>query len=140
MYLELERARFADRMSVRLMIAPEVLGVTLPFLCVQPLVENAIRHGLEQRRGHGTVSIEAADSGAHAVISIDDDGVGTDPDALQAAMTNRTPTPHVGLLSVDERLRATFGPEYGLEIATGDGVGTRVTMRVPKFHPGVHAT
>ncbi len=140
MYLELERARFGDRMSVRLLIAPEVLAVTLPFLSVQPLVENAIRHGLEQHQGSGVLTIEAADSGAQAVITVDDDGAGTDPVALQAAMTNRTPTPHVGLLSVDERLRATFGPEYGLEIATGDGVGTRVTMRVPKFHPGVHAT
>ena len=59
-YLTIERARFGDRLQVRLQIAPEVLPVALPFLCLQPLVENAVRHGLSRKPGVGTVSIVAA--------------------------------------------------------------------------------
>ena len=62
-YLTIERARFGDRLEVRLQIAPEVLPVTLPFLCLQPLVENAVRHGLSRKPGTGMVSIEARDAG-----------------------------------------------------------------------------
>ena len=62
-YLTIERARFGDRLQVRLQIAPEVLPVALPFLCLQPLVENAVRHGLSRKPGVGTVSIVARDAG-----------------------------------------------------------------------------
>jgi len=60
-YLMLERARFGDRLSLRLQVAPEVLPVTIPFLCLQPLVENAVRHGLEGKAGGGTITIMARD-------------------------------------------------------------------------------
>ena len=55
-YLLLEQARFGDRLSVKLSIAPEVLPVAVPFLCIQPLVENAVRHGLEAAEGSGTIT------------------------------------------------------------------------------------
>ena len=60
----LEKARFGDRLVVSLTIAPEVLPVAVPFLAVQPLVENAVRHGLERKTGVGHVTITAADHGA----------------------------------------------------------------------------
>ena len=62
-YLTLERARFGDRLRVRWRVAPEVLGVVVPFLSIQPLVENAVRHGLAGRPGGGTVSVTAEDVG-----------------------------------------------------------------------------
>ena len=73
-YLTLEKARFGDRLVVQLTIAPEVLGVAVPFLAIQPLVENAVRHGLDGKAGVGHVTITAADIGAMAEISIEDDG------------------------------------------------------------------
>jgi len=147
-YLTIERARFGDRLQVRLQIAPEVLPVTLPFLCLQPLVENAVRHGLSGKPGTGMVSVEARDAGTECHITVEDDGVGMDPAALTAGIAELAaagsdpvgaPGAHVGLSNVDERLRAAFGDGFGLVVETGPGSGTRVSMRVPKFHPGVRA-
>ena len=144
-YLTIERARFGDRLQVRLQIAPEVLPVSLPFLCLQPLVENAVRHGLSRKPGLGMVSIEARDAGAECHITVEDDGVGMDPAALVAGIAEAGVAgvddagAHVGLSNVDERLRSVFGDQFGLVVETGIGAGTRVSMRIPKFHPGVHA-
>ncbi|MFG1949548.1 sensor histidine kinase [Micromonospora sp. NPDC048830] len=147
-YLTIERARFGDRLQVRLQIAPEVLPVTLPFLCLQPLVENAVRHGLSRKPGTGMVSIEARDAGAECHITVEDDGVGMDPTTLTAGIAELAgagsdptddPGQHVGLSNVDERLRSAFGDRFGLVVETGLGSGTRVSLRVPKFHPGVRA-
>ncbi|MGW0252736.1 sensor histidine kinase [Nocardia goodfellowii] len=148
-YLELERARFGDALQVRLQIAPEVLGVVLPFLALQPLVENAVRHGLGGSGGRGTISIVAADAGTDCVISVEDDGAGMDPDllrsgALDAIETGSGParpaeSAHVGLANVDDRLRAAFGNDYGLVVDTAPGAGTKVSMRVPKFRAGIQA-
>ena len=111
-YLTIERARFGDRLQVRLQIAPEVLPVGLPFLCLQPLVENAVRHGLSRKPGVGMVSIEARDAGAECHITVEDDGVGMDPAVLRRPRTATDADDagqHVGLSNVDERLRSVFG-------------------------------
>ena len=136
-YLMLERARFGDRLEVRLRIAPEVLAVAVPFLAVQPLVENAVRHGLAGKLGVGTVSIMAEDAGADCLISVEDDGVGMDPAVLRQRAADGT---HLGLGNVDDRLRSVFGDEFGLVVETALGAGTKVSMRVPKFHAGVRAS
>src|SRR3546814_84104 len=69
-YLLLEQARFGDRLAVTLRIAPEVLPVAVPFLCIQPLVENAVRHGLADK-GDGQITIIARDAGAECLITVD---------------------------------------------------------------------
>lgn len=139
-YLELERARFGPALQVRLRIAPEVLGVTLPFLALQPLVENAVRHGLAGRPGGGTVTIEALDAGTDCLISVEDNGAGMDPEVLRSGSLDAEDTgeaPHIGLTNVDDRLRAAFGNDYGLVVDTAPGAGTKVSMRVPKFRAGI---
>lgn len=135
-YLLIERARFGDRLQVRVRVAPEVLPVAVPFLCLQPLVENAVRHGLANKPGVGTVTVIAEDAGAQCLISVEDDGVGMDPEVLLAGGKES----HVGLGNVDDRLRSVFGDAYGLVVETAPGAGTKVSLRVPKFHPGVRAT
>ncbi|KWX22996.1 histidine kinase [Mycolicibacterium wolinskyi] len=142
-YLTLERARFGAALRVRLQVAPEVLNVVVPFLALQPLVENAVRHGLAGQGG-GAVEIVARDEGADCVITVEDDGAGMDPDTLRAghgdALADRTDqSAHVGLTNVDHRLRAAFGNDYGLVVETAIGAGTKVVMRVPKFRSGVRA-
>ena len=134
-YLEIERARFGDRFEVRLNIAPEALPVKLPFLTIQPLVENAIRHGLESRPGPGHLNIVAEDAGPEIAIHVEDNGVGIDPERLRAAMEGTGETSHVGVLAVDTRLRSRFGDAYGLTISTGSNAGTKVTLRLPKYNP-----
>ena len=138
-YLVLEKARFGDRLEVRLLVAPEVLSVAIPFLAVQPLVENAVRHGLEGKSDVGHVTLVAEDAGADAVISVEDDGVGSDPDVVRAVLAGESGADSVGLGNVDLRLRAVFGDDYGLEVETAPGAGTKVSFRVPKYAPGVRA-
>jgi two-component system LytT family sensor kinase len=138
-YLDLERARFGERLSVTLRVAPEVLSVVIPSLILQPLVENAIRHGLEPSERAGKLSIAIADADNEAIVSIEDDGVGADPAYLGRVLSGSSQRGGVGLHNVDERLRAVFGEEHGLRIETGLGAGTKVLLRIPKFHAGVQA-
>ncbi|MFF4774408.1 histidine kinase [Microtetraspora fusca] len=138
-YLTLERARFGDQLQVTLRIAPEVLAVAVPFLCLQPLVENAVRHGLESKPGVGRISIVAEDAGAECGISVEDDGTGMDPERLRRILSGEDRATGVGLANVDERLRQVYGDEYGLVVETGRDAGTKVSIRLPKYHPGVSA-
>jgi two-component system LytT family sensor kinase len=147
-YLLLERARFGGRLEVSLRVAPEVLSVAVPHLCLQPLVENAVRHGLERRAGPGKLLITAQDAGSEAWISVEDDGAGMDPEHLARTLAGDGADPvagpsaaggrrepGIGLRNVDERLRQVYGDAYGLIIETAPGAGTKVRVRVPKFHP-----
>ena len=128
-YLLLERARFGDRVQVSLRIAPEVLSTVIPFLSLQPLVENAVRHGLEAKEGPGHISITANDSGAFAEVTIEDDGVGMDPEQLRSVLAGHSDGDHVGLRNVDARLRQVYGDDNGLVIETAPG----------RRHPDHHA-
>jgi len=136
-YLALEQARFGDRLQISLLVAPEVLSVAVPFLAIQPLVENAVRHGLESKVGVGHVSITASDDGSEAEIVVEDDGVGSDPDVVRAVLAGQSPEDSVGLGNVDARLRQVYGDDHGLVVETAPGAGTKVTFRVPKFAPGI---
>ncbi|MFJ9555872.1 sensor histidine kinase [Nocardiopsis sp. NPDC101807] len=139
-YLELQRARFHDRLDITVRMAPEVLPVAIPFLVVQPIVENAIRHGLERKEGTGHISVSGFGEGPLCVIEIEDDGVGMHPDLARSLLAGTGPESRsVGLANVDQRLRAVYGPEYGLVIETALGEGTKVTVRVPRFTRGVVA-
>jgi two-component system, LytTR family, sensor kinase len=137
-YLALEQARFGERLQITLLVAPEVLQVAVPYLAIQPLVENAVRHGLEGKEGVGHVSITATDHGAEAEIVIEDDGVGSDPELVRKALAGAHGSDSVGLGNVDARLRQVYGDDRGLVVETAPGAGTRVIFRVPKYAPGVH--
>jgi two-component system, LytTR family, sensor kinase len=139
-YLELARARFGRRLKVTLRIAPEVLPVTLPFLCLQPLVENALKHGLEESVERSSIVIVAEDEGTEARVVIEDNGVGMEPERLRAILRGTAgPATGIGLSNVDRRLRQVYGDDHGLVIETGVGAGTKITLRVPKFRPGIQA-
>lgn len=135
-YLLLERARFGDRLKISLQIGPEVLGTVIPFLSLQPLVENSVRHGLEASDGEGHITITASDAGAQAVITVEDNGTGMDPDYLRAVLAGHAEGDHVGLRNVDVRLRQVYGEDHGLIIDTAPGAGTLITMHIPKSQPG----
>jgi two-component system LytT family sensor kinase len=135
-YLRLERARFGDRLQVRTRVAPEVLQAVVPVLSLQPLVENAVRHGVE-RRGEGRIEIVGRHIDADVELRVSDNGVGMDPSLTEAVLAGRGGG--VGIANVQARLQTTFGPEYGLEIDSAPGQGTTVTMTLPKFRAGVRA-
>lgn len=156
-YLELQRARFDDRLDITVQIAPEVLPVAIPFLVVQPIVENAIRHGFESRPGAGHIAVRGFSEGPLCVIEVEDDGDGMDPEHAKALLTgNGAPAARrpdrrsgpsayadgnggIGLANVDHRLRAVYGPEYGLLLDTAPGAGTKATVRIPRYARGVLA-
>jgi len=137
-YVELERARFGERLAVTLQIAPESLTTVIPFLSVQPLVENAVRHGLEPRERGGTIVITARDEGTQTEITVEDDGVGMDPAVVRELLTSRG-SEHVGLRNVDRRVRRLYGDDHALDIETAPGSGTLVRLRVPRSQP-LHET
>jgi two-component system LytT family sensor kinase len=137
-YLTIERARFGERLHVRLQIAPEVLPVVLPFLALQPLVENAVRHGLADKPNGGLITLIAENVGSECMISVEDDGIGMDPHRLKEDMTDAHMSgAHVGLGNVDDRMKSAFGADYGLVVDTAPGAGTKITMKVPKFRAGI---
>lgn len=138
-YLALEQARFGPRLKVDLDIAPEVLGNAVPYLSVQPLVENAVRHGLERKVGDGTIRITARDLGTVTQVSVEDDGAGSDPERVRSVLSGEHDGDNVGLGNVDARLRQVYGDAHGVVVETAPGAGTRVTFTVPKWAPGVHA-
>ena len=137
-YVELERARFGERLAVTLQIAPESLTTVIPFLSVQPLVENAVRHGLEPKERGGTIVITARDEGTQTEITVEDDGVGMDPAVVRELLTSRG-SEHVGLRNVDRRVRQLYGDDHALDIETAPGSGTLVRLRVPRSQP-LHET
>ncbi len=116
-YLALEHARLGERLRVTLQVAPEVLPLEVPFLGVLLVVEHAVRHGIEDLPGGGTVATRAATEGADCVITVIDDAPGA---------------PTTGLAGVDDRLRAAFGDDFRLAVTVVPGTGTTVTLRVPK--------
>ncbi|MBC9956146.1 histidine kinase [Yimella sp. cx-51] len=135
-YLVLEQARFGERLQLRMKVAPEVLPIRVPYLAIQPLVENAVRHGLAPKAGVGTVVLVARDLGAEAEISVEDDGVGAEPARIQEVLDSPGTSDSIGLGNVDARLRQIYGDDRGLVVETAPGSGMKVSFRVPKFAPG----
>jgi two-component system LytT family sensor kinase len=123
-YLDIEQARFEERLRVTIEVAPDAREAALPTLLLQPLVENAIKHGLSPMRAGGAVRIAATIDGDELVVGVDDTGVGFQPPAASAAGG-------VGLRSVAERLRAHFGDRARLDIDSRIGIGTAITIRMP---------
>ncbi|NIJ13305.1 two-component system LytT family sensor kinase [Saccharomonospora amisosensis] len=136
-YLALQRAVLGDRLRVQVRVAPEVLAVAIPYLVLQPLVENAVRHGIERRSGGGTVQVLGEAEGTDCVISVEDDGAGMDPEHAKALLAGGGAATSMGLANVDRRLRNVYGPWFGLVVETAPDEGTRVIVRVPRFQPGV---
>ena len=123
-YLEIERARFGERLHVTREITPETRAVLVPSLILQPLVENAIRHG-RGPDGSVNLAIRVHRQDNTVTVTIADQGPGMPPDTLFG------PGGGHGLRNVDARLRKTYGEEQGLEIAANAPRGTSVSFCVP---------
>ncbi|HKO26893.1 MAG TPA: histidine kinase [Solirubrobacteraceae bacterium] len=130
-YLRLEQARFRDSLHVTVDVAAETRGAVVPAMSVQPLVENAVRHGVERQAGLGRVSISARVVGGDVELRVSDDGVGIEPERLEAVLAGAGGG--IGVSNVDARLRATFGERYALRIESDLGEGTTAVMTVPNL-------
>jgi signal transduction histidine kinase len=123
-YLEIEQARFGGRLRVTREVALEVLGVSVPTLILQPLVENAVRHGRGED-GSVNLTLRVQPHGDEVVISIADQGPGMNKGVWEYGGGGH------GLRNVDERLRKSFGEAYGLGITANEPRGSVVTVRIP---------
>nr|WP_316244847.1 ATP-binding protein [Paenibacillus senegalensis] len=129
-YLYIEKVRFEDMLQVVWEI-DDVEGLKLPFLTIQPLVENAVRHGIMQRQQGGTLTIRISAYETHVRISIEDDGAGMDEATRQHLLERKADSESgVGLLNTNQRLKRHFGK--GLLISSEMGRGTRVSFTVPR--------
>jgi two-component system, LytTR family, sensor kinase len=121
-YLEIERARFAERLRVRVDVPEELARV--PSLILQPIVENAVKHGIAKRVEGGAIEISAARVNGTLTLSVLNDGPGF-PQGWERARTG------IGLENVRERLRSLYGGDGELEVGNEEGRGARVVVRMP---------
>ncbi|MBV8580758.1 MAG: histidine kinase [Candidatus Eremiobacteraeota bacterium] len=129
-YLRFEHARFGERLRVAYEIDPRARIALVPVLSVQPLVENAIGHGLGPKGGGGTVRIVARPDGEGTQIAVSDDGVGFTPGAHV-----RSSGIGIGMDNVNQRLVKLFGPASALRVTSAPGHGTTVAFHVPAHVP-----
>ena len=122
-YVWLEKLRFGDRVNVEYELSRT--DFIIPALTVQPIVENAVKHGICKKKGGGTVTITSYDDGESYIITIVDDGVGFDP----SAKTNDE-RQHIGIENVRKRLQSMVGGSMRVDTAPGNG--TAVTITIPK--------
>lgn len=131
-YLALEQARFGPRLNVRMKLDPRALGVTVPVLTLQPLVENAIVHGIAPKEGDGWVGISARRVGDEVRVVIADNGMGMDTDTVQKVFHDGFGKGlGLGLTNVNDRMVSLYGQRYRLRIRSIPGRGTAILVRIP---------
>ncbi len=131
-YLELEKARFGNKLQIIEEIPEELINYKIPVLSIQPLVENSVKHGITPKVGKGIVRIIAFKEKNHLVLTISDDGIGIAPDKIDKVLKPGYGSGNgVGLSNVHQRTQNLFGEDYGLKITSNLDVGTSIKMRIP---------
>jgi two-component system LytT family sensor kinase len=128
-YLDIETIRFGPTLVVQKQISPETLNQIVPSMLLQPLVENAIKHGITRKVGGGRITITSTCANGHTVIEVVDDGLGMMTDGTKLG----TGSGGIGLRNVDERLRVIYGANYHLKLRSAPGSGTCATIEIPKL-------
>jgi two-component system, LytTR family, sensor kinase len=126
-YLDIQKARFGDRLRVAIAADADARAASVPVLLLQPLVENAIRHGLAEHLSSGRIDIEARRDRERLIITVTDDGPGP--------AAGSPPRERVGLGNTRARLEALYGPQYRLDLTSTGDRGARVSLDIP-FKPG----
>ena len=137
-YLEIQQVRYQDILTYEINVAKDIYNYSIPKITIQPLVENALYHGIKNRRGGGKITITGVESKDELIIQVSDDGAGMDEDRLdevrRGIVRNEADNTVIyGLYNVNERIRLNFGDEYGLKIDSRPGKGTDVVIHLPKI-------
>lgn len=144
-YISLQKRRFGDKIELIKNVQPDVLGIEIPRLLIQPLIENAVYHGIERNRGRGTITLNAyRDKKGCLCVEVIDNGAGMEPEELEelnARLTldnnayfrglggNRRKS--IGIENVNRRIKLFYGEQYGLKMESMVGEFTKVTIRIP---------
>jgi two-component system LytT family sensor kinase len=125
-YLDIEVIRFGPQLVVEKQISPDTLDVIVPSMILQPLVENSIKHGFSRKVGGGRIVIRSMRQNGHAIIEIEDDGLGMTEDRLNTALNDG-----IGLSNVNERLSVIYGAAYRVRISSVPNLGTIIRLEIP---------
>ncbi|MBQ7657627.1 MAG: sensor histidine kinase, partial [Butyrivibrio sp.] len=136
-YLEIQQIRYQDILSYEIDVPEELFEYEIPKITVQPIVENALYHGIKNRRGGGKITITGQESESDYRLIVTDDGMGMDSERLNEitrGLSDKAPEDAkiYGLYNVNERIRLFYGEEYGISIESEYDRGTTVTIRLPK--------
>ncbi len=133
-YLEIEQARFGDRVRSHWQLEPGVEDIKIPSLIIQPLVENGVKHGILGRDEGGTISITIGRHNGLLRVDIEDDGVGMDAETLRGVLLSEgdfAGDDHIGVRNCNQRLEQIYGPAHTLSISSRPGEGTLVSFTIP---------
>ncbi|MGL4697261.1 histidine kinase [Enterococcus larvae] len=131
-YLYIQQVRFKDRLKYEITIPEELRFERILNMTLQPIVENALIHGITPKRDGGTIRIYAEVVQEDIIISVEDDGNGFRQDVLQSIREHREDKMSLGFRSTDGRLKQHFGEIYGLDVPKSDYGGSIVTIRIPR--------
>jgi two-component system, sensor histidine kinase YesM len=138
-YFKLMELRYGEhRLGMNIRINGELLGCSVPKLSIQPLVENAIYHGIMPKTSKGTIRLTANAEQDMLIITVDDDGIGMDEDKLellrarlQGATLQESGNGGIGIKNVHDRITALYGPDYGVHINSTPNIGTSIRLHLP---------
>jgi signal transduction histidine kinase len=125
-YLQIEQTRFSDRLSIHLSASPDSLGCAVPALILQPIVENAVKHGIARKVDHGTISVETFLAGGWLRLRVVDNGTGSSEISLRNAGRQG-----LGLKNTQERLAQVYPNNFRFQIQAEKGLGTVVDISIP---------
>ena len=132
-YIYINQKRYGDRIQFIVEVEPELENIKLPAVILQPLVENAIIHGLKNCVENGLIRVSVLTEGTQLNISVEDNGEGIPYDRIEALLSAEPGSAdHVGLRNVERRLKIFFGEGAGVSINSELGVGTIVTIHIPQ--------
>ena len=136
-YLQIQKYRYKNQFTYTFDVDPACLNYYCNKITLQPIIENAINHGLDLLVDEGEINVRVRQDGDDIVFYVQDNGVGMTPEQLRTIM-QRDPTDRtgIGIKNVDDRLKIYFGKGYGLHITSEPDVGTCVEIRMPKLEEG----
>ncbi len=141
-YLAIELARFGDRVKINCELNDDTLGCKVPPLIFQPLVENALRHGILPKEEGGEITMGAYKDNGFVKIFVRDNGIGMSREKIDSLFSNNTNNKRrhhkglgIALKNVNARLIALYGPEHSLSIESAPGKGTTVSFKIPQIAP-----
>lgn len=136
-YLAIEKARFGSRITISIDVDPACEKWLIPSLIIQPLIENAIKHGIKDKEDGGKVCLSVRQDKASIAVVVKDDGLGMSPEKLGTILIPRSVTSHtnglggVGLQNSNQRLEQIYGPQYRMQITSVPAEGTEICFHIP---------
>lgn len=137
-YVNILALRYGDLFDIEWAIDESILSYTIIKICLQPIIENAVYHGIKQKNDKGLIKIKGLCDDNNIILIVSDDGIGIEKDALdelnktlsETSFTNEKS--HIGLSNVNQRIKIIFGDNYGIHVESTVGVGTDVYVTIPK--------